>query len=498
MATDWGNDETRTEYVAITDADGRFRIDDVKPDTYHVHFDRTGFVDAEKRRHGYGVLISLQPGESKDFLFHMLPAAAITGKITDADGDPEPNVAVTALPLPWNAGRIPEGVWRTDDSGEYRIGGLAPGRYMLMARAVSMFGPSQSATGLKILPVTTYYPGTTEKSEAIPLELRPGDEVVANITLAESHLFRIRGEVVDLPAGFDSARIILRPLDPDLAIHIEPWPVGKNGHFEIRNVLPGSYAVLLESGEKAMRADPVLQVHADIDGLRVTPLANGNISGTLRMNSDSKVDWTKFWLQLVPTQQRVPSSFGWGGDSAISWDEQPPQSKVTADGSFEMKDVPPGSYRLTVTTSGAALSDFFVAAVNLAGSDVSNSGFTVGDSTRLDVVVSPKGGYFEGVVVDEKDQPTATDVKVLVLPDEEARRERSDLYRVVTTRVRGRFSVHGLPPGKYHVLALDDDIDEDQICDPEFVRTHESLAETLEIKEGERKNIVLRLSNPRD
>jgi hypothetical protein len=51
------------DLVAVTDADGHFMIEDVKPGTYRVGYDRSGFVDAEKRHHGNRMLLSLEAGQ---------------------------------------------------------------------------------------------------------------------------------------------------------------------------------------------------------------------------------------------------------------------------------------------------------------------------------------------------------------------------------------------------------------------------------------------------
>ena len=236
------------EYTAVTDAEGRFKIEDVKPGRYRLFFQHAGFVDVEKRRHGSGMLLSLEPGQDlTNLLFHMAPGAIIMGKVTDVDGDPVPNVEVVAIPYPTTLGG-PKGFGdRTNEVGEYRIGSLPSNRYLLIAQPLSQLrGAMESAkTAEKNAPVygITYYPGTTEKSQAVPLAVHAGDETPANITLGLVRFFHVRGLVTNLPAGLASgAGIILHPLDEDSVADIQTRPLDKDGGFEVRGVLPGSYA----------------------------------------------------------------------------------------------------------------------------------------------------------------------------------------------------------------------------------------------------------------
>jgi len=86
--------QSKGQYSATTDTEGRFKIDDVKPGRYVVTLDHPGFVQASR---GRSTSILLLPGQGKtDLVFHMQPAAVITGKIVDLDGDPMRDVTVSA------------------------------------------------------------------------------------------------------------------------------------------------------------------------------------------------------------------------------------------------------------------------------------------------------------------------------------------------------------------------------------------------------------------
>lgn len=494
-------------YTATTDAEGSFKIEGVKPDRYRLFFQRTGFVDVERRRHGSGMLLSLEPGQDlANLLFHMAPGAIIMGKVTDVDGDPVSSVGVVAIPYPTTL-RGPNSFGdRTNELGEYRIGSLPSSRYLLMAEPLSQLrrAVESAKTVEKSTPVygITYYPGTTERSQAVPLAVHAGDETPANIPLRLVRFFHVRGLVTNLPARLltSGASVILHPLDENSMADIKAWPLDKEGGFEVRGVLPGSYAALIVSGGykdlRAMRGEPTVQVaNADVEGLRISAQPNGQIRGQLHMDNGQKTDLSQIEVQLSSDHRRdIVGSLSSSGNEfeALYWDDRPVRGEVKTNGSFEIKDIPADTYRLRIFPA-KTLQDYFVKSVTLGGRDVTDSGFTVGGaSNSLEIVVSANGATIEGVALDEKDKP-ASDVRVICFPDA-SHRERQDLDRVVSTDYRGRFSLYGLSPGEYRVFTLDEDFDDDIVWDPEFVQIHETSRQTVKLDEGEHKSIVLRLT----
>ena len=90
---------------------------------------------------------------------------------------------------------------------------------------------------------------------------------------------------------------------------------------------------------------------------------------------------------------------------------------------------------------------------------------------------------------DNKDQPFV-DAQVVAIPDA-TRRKRRDLYAQGNTDQRGHFTLHGVNPGEYSVIAFEDL--EDDPHDPDFIKSYEGRGQNMEIKEGERKTVLLRV-----
>jgi protocatechuate 3,4-dioxygenase beta subunit len=491
-------DRQTGSYSGNTDAEGKFQIDDVKPGKYRVILDHSGFVQPRGRN---GATLNLtSSADSHGLVLHMQVGATIYGKIVDSDGDPMPNVGVQASGIgPVSAlAAQSEGYGRTNDLGEYRIANLRAGKYLVSS---SPFGPPllKSSDAPKSSPPThlnyvrTYYPGTLEKSQAVPVEVHPGDELPLTFTPLTSATFFIRGTVAK-PAGAHLAQVLLRSQDGGGVSDNHDATVAE-GSFNFQDLLPGSYRayLLVVDAAAAMAAaqagvppqvqvirlaPPLVVTNSNLDGVHLVPESAGRVHGRFRMDKERKMDWTQLSAMLTPQDSSELASDPLPGGLSIS--------RVRSDGSFDLPNVAAGEYRLAITSSSNTLQDYFTKSVNLDGKDVADSGFTVSGGTySLDVVVSAEGATIEGTVVDEKGKPVS-DATVVAAPDGE-RRKRLDVWGQDTTDAQGHFRLRGLISGDYTVLAWEDP--EGNVRDPEFVRSFQDRGAKVQLEDGARKNI---------
>ena len=120
-------------------------------------------------------------------IFH---GGAISGRVFDASGDPVDYAQVGLLRMP-AAGRVGRPTMRggtsTDDRGEFRIGRLEPGNYLLQvtARRPNVDEPTPTAAPAP-QPMPTYYPGVLSINQAQPIAIERGQSATdLDIVLAE-------------------------------------------------------------------------------------------------------------------------------------------------------------------------------------------------------------------------------------------------------------------------------------------------------------------------
>jgi hypothetical protein len=97
-------------------------------------------------------------------------------------------------------------------------------------------------------------------------------------------------------------------------------------------------------------------------------------------------------------------------------------------------------------------------------------------------------GQITGMVQDGKQQPAAGSL-VTLLPDP-LKEERNDLYRMTTADQNGQFTMQGIPPGEYKLIAWED-IDPGSYMDPEFLKPHESRAQKVTVQANSPQQVSL-------
>jgi protocatechuate 3,4-dioxygenase beta subunit len=488
-------------YNATTDSEGKFVISNVKPGSYRLYAEHPGFFFTDvKHRVIRGEILTLSGvADLKDLVLTMQRAGVITGKVLDRDGDPMPWVSVTATHYPSSAGRgQPRGLGRTNDQGEYRMANLQPGRYLISALSTRDDTDESESPERKNNPknkrpersYTTYYPGTSDRNQAVPVEIHAGDEIPININMIFGPSFRVGGSIANLSGAADAENdVLLVAKDSSAWQDTYSAPeIKKDGSFEIRGVPPGVYYLAFksssETGPQTTLVQTVEVMDSDIENLHLSAVPVSPVQGRLRSEGGQKTDWSSFSVALASDDTDAelwhhftsPASFG---------------SRVNRDGSFEIPQVPAGSYRVSAWTGEGASRDSFVQSILLGGREVANSAFKVnGGNYALDVVIGTQTAGIDGAVIDAKGQPVAG-ATVLALPDA-ARRGRRDLYQLGTADQQCKFKMEGVVPGQYEVVAveyLDDDY-----RDPEFLKKYENSSVVLKFEKGEHKTVSLKVA----
>src|SRR5260370_31425308 len=131
-----------TSYSTSTDASGKFAMKDIEPGKHRLSVTRNGFVATSYGARGPnrpGTTLSLSRGQNlKDVMFRLTPHGVVMGRVVDEDGEPVPYVRVQLMTYRYQQGRKQlsfAGGGSTDDLGDYRIFGVAPGKYFLSATA---------------------------------------------------------------------------------------------------------------------------------------------------------------------------------------------------------------------------------------------------------------------------------------------------------------------------------------------------------------------------
>lgn len=464
-----------TSYVAESNADGLFRIEDVDPGEYHVAAERTGFELKVPGASGAPLPpVKVAVGETtKDLVVPLSPLAVITGRVIDEDGDPVRGANVRAMRYNYVHGKRDlqqAGQTQANDKGEYRMYGLRPGSYYLQLTGggqPAYFGPARIAIRGTPAPrgySPTYYPNSPDIGHATPVDVRAGALVTEiDIRLQRQVQFSVRGK---LPEESDPrrSRFFVRILPRDSDGNTSP---GREmpGSFEFQGLVPGSYMLLgtQASGDQRTYASlPVEIFNQDVDAgmLQFKPAAS--VSGTVRVAAGAALP-SGVHVTLQPD-----------GPTIFSF----PSSDAKPDGSFVLKDVPPIVY--TVNVSG--IGRMYLKTIQVGDRKAENGKADFTQSTApLAIVLGADTGIIEGHVKDAEGKPVAR-ARVTVVPQGD-HAVRTDLARFAFTDDDGAFSVKDVPPGDCKVFAWED-VEPGAPDDPAFRKRFERRGVGVVLKPG--------------
>lgn len=469
----WLNGPQCTDGGALTDASGRFVLDNIDPGTYDLSARHSRYLDQRygaKRPGGRGTALIVAPGQRlKDLEIRLWRAASVTGRVVDEDGQPLKGARV-------QIGRarryvVPEAY--TNDLGEYRLSGIPPGSYSVEATYRSplpMPGPDKD---MEMSYPPLFYPGVRDRSQSRPLDLKPGDEYSGiDFQMTPVTAVRVQGHIaasdglVRVSAGRNSAVA-------------EPG----TGAFELRGLLPGSYLLCAQDHSHDFFARWPLEIgNSNITGLTLAVSPGATIRERIPVIEEACA-YAKLDFAALGTHLRAHESFQKCDGESL------PNGRVEADGRFQFTSVPPGRFWIDVSRLS---DDFYLKEARLGRLNILESGIQV-DSDDLDgveLVLTPFGGRIDGTVLDgEKNQ--APHAQVILSPE-----TKSQTVRTAWADASGRYSIRGIPPGEYRLFAWSSD--EADVHDPTNLSdSDKKLGKEVEIEEKSHTTVELTLEDPR-
>jgi hypothetical protein len=530
--------------LAVTGDDGKFAFRSLPPGRYTLSAARPGFITGSfgaTRPGRSGTPIALAFGQQiTNLSLRLIRGAVIAGTVLDERGEPARGLRVNALPVmtssatgrrtlqPGPAAFVLAGMGGgevSDDRGAYRIYGLAPGEYAIVAtlpgqsagipetsetdfqRAVQLLKspsagtlvtPGRSNPARSLGPAPVFFPGTFTSAEARFISLGPAQEVTSiDFTVRPAPTARINGSIVGVDGrampGF-AVRLISATGVPAMTL---TGPSGvasdREGRFMIAGVTPGSYTLAVQPNSSSA-GGPILWANnsVTIDGQDVeVPIVLRpavRVSGTVAFESQGVLsppsDSSRFRVALmaVPTEgEYVPN---------------PAPAATGGDGAFVIAGVTSGRFRFQITppSGTSARAAWFLKSITLHNRDVLDALLEVRavDVAGIRITLTDRPIEVSGIIQDANGQP-APEYFLIAFPQNRALWiSQSPRIHQVRPGTDGLYHFRGLLPGQYLVAAATD-VQAGDLHDPAFLGQLVPTAVPIALKDGDKKVLNLQV-----
>ena len=506
----------------ITADDGSFQFQDLPAGRFTLTARKVTFVDSPYGALGPGepgTPIVVQSGQQVSGLqLPLIAGAVVSGLLRDTTGMPVPDATVMAVralrsgdELTFRPGTPVSTT--TDDRGAYRLFGLIPDDYVVVALPPGTFNsrPMQARSDSQVDEVfrrlerrgqpgapapaaadlaaelgkprgyaPIFFPGTAVATEADLIRLASGDERSGlDIALTPVPTVTVTGAISAPGMAMPRVQLQLQPLGPRLSLSptamgatasLYDSNIGADGAFKYTSVPPGQYRLAV----RTTTAVPVAPGVATVGQTR-PPAEGESILWAMTDFTVTTEDVSGLLLVLQPsltisgrlqfdgstpppadrTSLRIAIGTG-SGQSVINGTVFGslivPPALVRADGSFEFRSVVPGTYRLSITPTpqGWTLRSAIIEGRDLVDLPLEVRG---ADMTGLTIRFTDRNAELHGTIQTSAGDAVSRYVVVTLPADRTLWRPGSRWIRLARPSGDGAFSIDGLPGGDY-LLAL--------------------------------------------
>jgi hypothetical protein len=446
----------------VTAEDGKFEFHGVPAGKYSLEGGKRGFIFARYDQHEqFSTAIVTGAGlDTETLVLRLAPNAVIAGKVLDEFGEPVRHATVTVYYDDHSTGVDQIHQFRsaqTDDLGVYEVTPLRPGTYFLSANAKPWYAvhppsePRQSQStnlmseadlaedppavdrSLNVAYPVTYYPDVEAADDAAPISIQVGERVEADFHLnpvPSLHLlFRV-------PEGNNHQFFVPQLQQPAFDGFTPAQASGTQrvapGLMEVTGVPAGRYNVRLFANGSNLQ----------MDGVDFTK--DGELIDTSKSEAASQVKWSV----KIPGEPTIPTNLtvalrSGGRGVAVA---RPVDSK----GEAELPEVAAGRYEVTVFGGAKRYS---IERMSAEGADVSGHTLTVTAGSSPSVSLTLVSGSVEVEGMAKKDGKGFAGAMVVLVPKNPE--VDHDLFRRDQSDLDGTFILHGVVPGSYTLVAIE-------------------------------------------
>lgn len=478
--------EANNQIVTMTDANGNFVFEGLAAGTYYLNSRKPGYFSRQEAVMDGPSPAAVEVGaETHSAKIELIPEAVIFGHITDSDGLPVQQLPVQCMRLMVIEGRRqwqPAGSGSTDADGSYRMAGIAPGTYLLVA------GPSQfPALGAMAKTAqqnagysAAYYPAPSDSGAKTGMTIGAGQKIEADLSVEAEAFYTVSGSMSQPPGVHSWVRLIAaNKLGAEQGGGMARR---QSGEFRFRMTAPGDYTLeAAAQGEGGFYYTTMpLHVSGDINGLQValdpaiTIPVNFQVQRT-QTTTDSDNDASRRLRMQMPAQVMLRSV------------DQPEHQAVatprpTEPSIFAVNNVAPGTYKVSIMPFGGT----YVASARCGNTDLLQENLVVSQGASrgsIDIVLRDDGGSVKGTITSDGKPSHGI---LLVVP------EHGAPYISPAAPTDSSFHIGELRPGSYSIIAVDS-VTDLEYNDPDALESFMSHAAHVDVTANQEASVTVEL-----